>query len=101
MSNRLTSITDSLKTATDDRYVIRLGQTFSTYDDYLQLFGISPDDRPWAQPLPGHPEICIWGPEFHNAHWHNDGNPDSLMIALSGNVYPKNATSLTLIIWNS
>ena len=101
MSNRLTSITDSLKTATADKYVIHLGQTFSTYDDYLQLFGISPDDRPWAQPLPGHPEICIWGPEFHNAHWHNDGNPDSLMITLSGNVYPKNATSLTLIIWNS
>ena len=83
MSNRLTSITDSLKTVTDDRYVIRLGQTFSTYDDYLQLFGITPDDRPWAQPLPGHPEICIWGPEFHNAHWHNDGNPDSLMPTIT------------------
>lgn len=83
MSNQLTSMTDSLKTATADKYVIHLGQTFSTYDDYLQLFGITPDDRPWAQPLPGHPEICIWGPEFHNAHWHNDGNPDSLMPAIT------------------
>ena len=83
MSNRLTSMTDSLETVTNDKYVIRLGQTFSTYDDYLQLFGITPDDRPWAQPLPGHPEICIWGPEFHNAHWHNDGNPDSLMPTIT------------------
>lgn len=83
MSNQLTSMTDSLKTATSDKYVIHLGQTFSTYDDYLQLFGISPDDRPWAQPLPGHPEICIWGPEFHNAHWHNNGNPDSLMPTIT------------------
>jgi hypothetical protein len=76
-------MTDSLKTVTADKYVIHLGQTFSTYDDYLQLFGITPDDRPWAQPLPGHPEICIWGPEFHNAHWHNDGNPDSLMPTIT------------------
>ena len=83
MSNQLTSMTDSLKTATADKYVIRLGQTFPTYDDYLHLFGITPDDRPWAQPLPGHPEICIWGPEFHNAHWHNDGNPDSLMPTIT------------------
>ena len=83
MSNQLTSVTDSLKTVTTDKYVIRLGQTFSTYDDYLHLFGITPDDRPWAQPLPGHPEICIWGPEFHNAHWHNDGNPDSLMPTIT------------------
>lgn len=83
MSNQLTSMTDSLKTVTNDKYVIRLGQTFPTYDDYLQLFGITPDDRPWAQPLPGHPEICIWGPEFHNAHWHNDGNPDSLMPTIT------------------
>lgn len=83
MSNQLTSMTDSLKTATADKYVIHLGQTFSTYDDYLQLFGITPDDRPWAQPLPGHPEICIWGPEFHNAHWHNDGSPDSLMPTIT------------------
>lgn len=37
MSNQLTSMTDSLKTATADKYVIHLGQTFSTYDDYLQL----------------------------------------------------------------
>lgn len=83
ISDQLTSVTDSLKTVTNDKYVIRLGQTFSTYDDYLQLFGITPDDRPWAQPLPGHPEICIWGPEFHNAHWHNDGNPDSLMPTIT------------------
>ncbi|MBR5038166.1 MAG: hypothetical protein IKX65_05540 [Prevotella sp.] len=83
MSHQLTSMTDSLETVTADKYVIRLGQTFSTYDEYLHLFGITPDDRPWAQPLPGHPEICIWGPEFHNAHWHNDGNPDSLMPTIT------------------
>lgn len=100
MSNRLTSITDSLKTVNTDKYVIRLGQTFSTYDDYLNLFGITPDDRPWAQPLPGHPEICIWGPEFHNAHWHNDGNPDSLMPTITEYWYVEGADPETVRLRN-
>ncbi|MCR4852732.1 MAG: hypothetical protein K5893_03985 [Prevotella sp.] len=83
VSKQVAELTDSLQVLSSDKYTILAGDTFATYDAYLNLFGVQADDRPWAQPLPGHSEICIWGPEFHNPHWHNDGDPDSLLPTIT------------------
>ncbi|MBQ8969020.1 MAG: hypothetical protein IJ064_04735 [Bacteroidaceae bacterium] len=62
-----------------ERYILRRGQTFDTYADYLRLFGVSADEESWYRPVPHHPNMRLWGPQFRHPEWHNDGNPDSLM----------------------
>ena len=66
-----------------ERYILRQGQTFDTFADYLRLFGVSADDEPWYRPVPHHPNMRLWGPQFHHPEWHNDGNPDSLMPTIA------------------
>lgn len=67
----------------NDRYTIRKGQRFESCEAYLSLFGIRPSDTPWHEQLPHHPNITVWGPQYHNPNWHNDGNPDSLMPTIT------------------
>lgn len=51
---------------------------FRSTDQYLSLFGIEDSDTAYFQPLPGLEHVYVWGPEYHNPVWHNDG--DSLLL---------------------
>lgn len=64
-------------------YVIKKGQTFATYQDYLTLFGIHAKDTLWGQRLPHHPTISVWGPRFHHHEWHNDGDSAQLLPTIA------------------
>ena len=67
----------------DDRYILRKGQTFDSYADYLRLFGITSDFRAWGQQVPHYPYLHLWGPQYNHPEWHNAGNPDSLMPTIA------------------
>lgn len=64
-------------------YILRRGQIFDTYGDYLRLFGITTLENYWDQPVPHHEGIIIWGPEYHHPQWHNEGERDSLMPTIT------------------
>lgn len=66
-----------------DKYILRKGQTFDSYEDYLKLFGITADARWWHQKLPHHDRIWIWGPQYRHPEWHNEGNADELMPTIT------------------
>ena len=87
--------------AVDDRYIIHLGQTFNSFDEYLQLFGAKTDDRPWAVLLPGYPNLVAWGPKFRHPEWHNDGNPDSLCPSITEYWSSPDADSLAIRLRNT
>ena len=69
--------------ADDERFILRQGQAFDSFADYLRLFGLTEGDSPWYRPVPHHPVLCLWGPRYHHPEWHNDGNPDSLMPTIT------------------
>ncbi|MBR1799870.1 MAG: hypothetical protein IJ767_00020 [Bacteroidaceae bacterium] len=79
----LSSGADTNANSTNNRYVLKQGQKFPSCGEYLSLFGIRSSDTPWHEPLPHHPSIAVWGPQYHNPNWHNDGNPDSLMPTIT------------------
>ncbi len=64
-------------------YILRQGDHFSTYMDYLKLFGINDSAKYWGRVLPHHPSIVVWGPEYHHPYWHNEGNRDSMMPTIT------------------
>ena len=68
---------------TNGSSILRRGQIFPTYSDYLRLFGITEAPHFWDQPLPHHDGIIIWGPEYHHPQWHNEGERDSLMPTIT------------------
>ena len=72
-----------VSSASGGHCLLKRGQIFETYSDYLRLFGITTSERFWDQPLPHHKGIIIWGPEFHHPQWHNDGERDSLMPTIT------------------
>ena len=69
--------------AADEHYILKRGQIFDSYSDYLRLFGITSSDHFWDEPLPHHDGIIIWGPEYHHPVWHNEGDRDSLMPTIT------------------
>ena len=69
--------------ASADRYELRTGEVFATNAAYLNLFGIEPDTSWWDEPLPQHDGVYIWGPEYQNPQWHNEGQRDSLMPTIT------------------
>ena len=66
-----------------DGDVLYTGETFPTYATYLSRFGITPSDNWWDEPLPHHNGIFIWGPEYGNPQWHNDGDSINLMPTIT------------------
>jgi hypothetical protein len=64
-------------------YLLEQGQTFATCEEYLRLFGITPTEHYWDQPLPHHSQIIVWGPTYRHPSWHNEGNPDSLFPTIT------------------
>ena len=76
------STEQSAPTATD-KYILKKGQTFESYEDYLRLFGITANESWWYQSVPHHEGIKVWGPQYQHPNWHNEGNPDSLMPTIT------------------
>ncbi len=72
-----------VSSASGGHCLLKRGQIFETYSDYLQLFGITTSEHFWDQPLPHHEGIIIWGPEYHHPQWHNEGQRDSLMPTIT------------------
>lgn len=80
--------------------ILKMGQTFKTYHDYLSLFAIKDTTSYWGKPLPRHPFIILWGPEYHHPHWYNDGNKDSLMPTITERWTSPDVDSLTIAVRN-
>lgn len=87
LSHELASVKDSLELVTSKKHIIRMGEKFSSFNDYLQLFGIVTNERPWSQPLPGHPDIFVWGHDYQNGPWRSEGDIDSLMPTITEYCY--------------
>ncbi len=73
----------------DDDRILKKGQVFATYDDFLPLFGIDATESQHYQYVPGEEHIVVWSPEYHNSYYHNDGNSDSLMPTITEYYHPE------------
>ena len=59
----------------DSTRILRLGQKFSCYDDYMKLFGLKSDEyHTYFVPLPEYPFIRLWAPHYKHPVWHNEGD---------------------------
>ncbi|MCR5130052.1 MAG: hypothetical protein K6C10_01150 [Prevotella sp.] len=67
----------------DNNRVLKKGQVFASYNDFLPLFGINATESRHYQYVPGEEHIIVWSPQYHNPYYHNDGNPDSLMPTIT------------------
>ena len=84
--------------------ILRIGDRFDSYDAYLRLFGITDGNSskfPYFQQLKDEPNIVLWGPEYHHPHWHNDGNPDSLLPTITERWAPEGADSEMIAVKNA
>ncbi len=82
--------------------ILHLGTTFTSYDDYLQRFGLEPDKYlPYYTRHPEYPYIYFWGPEYHHPVWHNDGDSAAMMPTITEyyhpDDYPTDSASLALL----
>lgn len=59
------------------------GDTFRTIDQYLALFGIEGGDTAYFRPVPGLEYVYVWGPEYGNPIWHNEGDSLQLMPTIT------------------
>lgn len=85
----------------DSQYQLQKGQRFATYDDYLQLFGlVNVKEYPYYQIHPKYPYIVLWGPEYHNAHWHNDGDALQMMPTITERWEPADTIPELVIMRN-
>ena len=63
-----------------EKYILRKGQRFPTYESYLKLFGITePKGQIWSQPVPHYNNIIIFGGQYHHHHWGNEGDSAQLL----------------------
>jgi hypothetical protein len=69
--------------------ILKKGQVFASYDDFLPLFGIDATESRHYQFVPDEEHIVVWSPEYHNPYYHNDGNPDSLMPTITEYYHPE------------
>ena len=88
------------RTPYPNNYVLVQGQKFATYHDYLRLFGIENSPTYWGCPLPHHPSIVLWGPEFQHPHWHNDGDPAKMYPTITERWEPEGVDSAMVIMRN-
>ena len=64
-------------------YILKMGQRFSTPHEYLKLFGIIATDTLWGRPVPHQDRMYVWTPEYHNSHWHNEGDSAQMMPTIT------------------
>jgi len=76
-------------TSADNDRILKKGQVFATYDDFLPLFGIDATESRHYQFVPGEEHIIVWSPQYQNPYYHNEGNPDSLMPTITEYFTPK------------
>ena len=76
-------------TSASNGRVLKKGQVFATYDDFLPLFGIDATESRHYQFVPGEEHIIVWSPQYQNPYYHNEGNPDSLMPTITEYFTPK------------
>lgn len=74
-------------------YTLKVGDTFSSPHEYLKLFGIHAKEKLWGQILPHHPNISVWGPDYHNKEWHNEGDKSKMMPTITEYWKPEGADS--------
>lgn len=81
-------------------YLLKQGDKFATYSDYLHLFGIQDTTAYWGCVLPHHPNIVIWGPEYHHPHWQNDGDRSQLLPTITEFWAPEGIDTAMIIMRN-
>ncbi len=68
----------------DNFDILRKGQRFASYEDYLSLFGITEvTEQPWSQALPNHNNIIIFGGQYHHPQWGNEGDSTHVCVLAS------------------
>ena len=78
-------------------YTLKIGDTFSSPHEYLKLFGIHAKEKLWGQILPHHPNISVWGPDYHNKEWHNEGDKSKMMPTITEYWKPEGADSARIV----
>ena len=65
--------------------VLHMGQDcFTDTYEYLRLFNITgTPDTAYFQALPGLSYVYLWGPEYGNTTWHNEGDIQQLMPTIT------------------
>jgi len=79
-----------------EAHVIRVGDSFTNPQQYLQLFGIYAKDSLWGQVLPHHPKVSIWGPQYHHPEWHNEGDKKKMMPTITEYWAPEGRDSILI-----
>ncbi|MBQ8968769.1 MAG: hypothetical protein IJ064_03420 [Bacteroidaceae bacterium] len=98
----IAQLEDSLQRASARHYLLRCGQRFASYDDYLQLFGlVDVREFPYFQIHPQHPHLVLWGPEYHHPHWHNDGDASQMMPTITERWEPADTLPELVALQNS
>lgn len=83
-SKRPTAATAPQTAAPSGMRVLHKGQDcFGSIDEYLSLFGVTATDTAYFQPLPGQDYVYLWGPEYGNTTWHNEGDKQQLMPTIT------------------
>lgn len=78
-------------------YTLKIGDSFSSPHEYLKLFGIHAKEKLWGQILPHHPNISVWGPDYHNKEWHNEGDKSKMMPTITEYWKPEGADSARIV----
>lgn len=78
-------------------YTLKIGDSFSSPHEYLKLFGIHAKEKLWGQIVPHHPNISVWGPDYHNKEWHNEGDKSKMMPTITEYWKPEWADSATIV----
>ena len=68
---------------TSDRPVLKCGQTFASYEEFLSLFNIKASELLYFQSVPECSVLYVWAPQYNHPTYHNEGNPDSLMPTIA------------------
>lgn len=78
-------------------YTLKIGDSFRSPHEYLKLFGIHAKEKLWGQILPHHPNISVWGPDYHNKEWHNEGDKSKMMPTITEYWKPEGADSARIV----
>jgi hypothetical protein len=84
MRQQVSLLQDSIQGIQNEKYMLRCGRTFTSYDDYLDLFGLKgAKEYPYFQIHPHYSWLVLWGPQYHHPHWQNDGDSARLMPTIT------------------
>ena len=96
----ITSVTYQVFSKSSDKssaYTLKIGDSFSSPHEYLKLFGIKAKEKLWGQILPRHPNISVWGPDYNNSEWHNEGDESKMMPTITEYWQPEGVDSMTIV----